>query len=237
MPFKKRYKRKRFNRKRQRAPYRKIVRVQRGLQLPAIYPFKRSTSITVGLNTSAPPEGWGVYGNNLYKNWGFSLAQLLDSTDFTQLFKYYKLKGVRLQLYFSNTNSTASQGPATNSPNQQILMWMDTNKDGADVAASGEEKTYLNSQTAKKKLCLRGGKPIDIFCSLRQQNMIYGGLANTDYSTIRPQWISTTEPATPHYGYKMMLQRVDGQPFTSGISNSQYLKIIQTIYFQCKKVE
>ena len=139
-------------------------------------------------------------------------------------------------MYFSNTNSNARDG--TSSPNQQILMWIDTNRDGADLGISGEEKTYLNSQTAKKRLCLRAdGRPIDIYMSLRQQDMVYGGVGNTDYATVRPQWISTTESTTPHFGHKMMLQRVDGQAFTSGITNSQYCKIIQTIYFQCKKVE
>jgi hypothetical protein len=226
-------KKRRFNRKRQRP--KRIAKIQRGLS-PAIYPFKRSISTTIGLNGTAPPEGWSTSGNNLYRNWGFSLAQLGDYSEFTDLFKYYKLKGVRLQMYFSNTNSTARDG--TSSPNQQILMWMDTNRDGADIAASGQESTYLTSQTAKKRLCLNTtGRPIDIYMSLRQQNMVYGGPANTDYTTVRPKWIATTEPTTPHYGYKMMLQRVDGQAFTSGITNSQYCKIIQTVYFQCKKVE
>lgn len=211
------------------------VRVQRGLA-PAIYPFKRSMSTTIGLNTTSLPEGWSASGNNLYRNWGFSLAQLGSYSEFTELFKYYKLCGVRVQMYFSNTNSNSKDGGA--SPNQQIIMWIDTNKDGADVAASGLEATYLNSQTAKKKLCLRTtGKPIDIFMPLRQQDIIYGGIGNNDYATVRPKWISTTEPTTPHFGYKMMLQRVDGQAFTSGLSNSQYCKIIQTLYFKCKKVE
>ena len=226
---KKKRTKKRVNRKRG------LVKVQRGMR-PAVYPFKRSLSVTIGLNSSSPPEGWSVSGNNLYKNWGFSLAQLGSHTEFTQLFKYYKLAGVRVQLYFSNTNSNARESGS--SPNQQIIMWMDTNKDGADLSASGLEATYLNSQTAKKRLCLKTtGKPIDIYMPLRQQSMIYGGVGNTDYATVRPKWISTTEPATPHFGYKMMLQRVDGQAFTSGISNSQYCKIIQTLYFKCRKVE
>ncbi len=212
-----------------------LVKLQRGLR-PAVYPFKRLISTTIGLNTSAPPEGWSVSGNNLYRNWGFFLAQLLDYTEFTNLFKYYKLKGVRVQIYFSNTNSNSRDG--TSAPNQQILCWMDTNRDGADVSQSGLEQTYLNSQTAKKKLCLNTtGRPLDVYMPLKQQNMIYGGVGNTDYTTSSPKWVSTTEPATPHYGYKMMLQRVDGQSFTSGLINSQYCKIIQTVYFQCRKVE
>ena len=227
----KRKPKKRVNRGKKRV----VAKIQRGLN-PAVYPFKRSTQVVIGLNTSSPPEGWSVSGNNLYKNWGFSLAQLNDYTEFTQLFKFYRLKGVRIQMYFSNTNSNSKDGGS--SPNQQCLLWIDTNRDGQDTASSGLEQTYLNSQTARKRLCLNTiGKPIDMYMRLRQQNMIYGGIGNTDYTTVSPKWIATTEPATPHYGHKTMLQRVDGQSFTSGISNSQFVKIIQTVYFECKKVE
>jgi hypothetical protein len=227
--------RKRNTRRRRTTKKKPFVKVQKGLS-PAIYPFKRTISQTIGLNTSAPPEGWSVSGNNLYKNWGFSLSMLLDNTDFTNLFKYYRLKGVRIQMYFSNTGSDAREGSVA--PNKQIIMWMDRNFDGQNTSSSGLEQTYLNSQTSKKRLCLRNnGKPLDIYMPLKQQGMTYGGVGNTDYVLQSPKFISTGEPATPHYGYKTMLQRVDGQAFTSGISNSQYVKIIQTIYFQCKKVE
>lgn len=223
--------RRRFNKKR-----RVYARVQRGLR-PAIYPFKRSQSVTIGLNTSSPPSGWNVNGNNLYRNWGLTLGELNDYSDFVNLFKYYRLKGVRIQMYFSNNVSLTEDGN-NNSPNQQILMWTDINQDGSNYAAAGLETTYLDSQTAKKRLCLKTtGKPIDIYMGLRQQNQIYGGPSNTDYTTVSPKWISTSEATTPHYGIKMMLQRVDGQAFTSGINNSQFVKIIQTVYFQCKKVE
>lgn len=226
-------------RRARRAPRRKNkagFKLQRSLS-PAIIPFKRSSSVTIGLNGATPPEGWSASGNNIYKNWGFSLAQLNDSTDFTNLFKYYRLKGVRLQMYFSNNVSTSEDGN-NNPSNNQMLMWIDTNKDGNDSATSGVETTYLDSQTAKKQLCLRtDGKPIDIYMPLMQQGMTYGGVANTDYALQKPKFIATTEPATPHFGFKMMLQRVDGQSFTSGMASSQYAKIITTMYLQCKKVE
>lgn len=235
MPYRKRRARKPAKKRRF---YKRRTRpvIQRGLR-PAIYPFKRSQAVVIGLNTSSPPTGWNVNGNNLYRNWGLTLGELPDHTDFVNLFKYYRLKGVRIQLYFSNTSSPTEDGN-NNSPNQQIMMWIDTNKDGSNFAAAGVENTYLSSQTAKKKLCIRAnGRPIDIYMPLMQQAQMYGGPSATDYTTQKPKWVSTSEATTPHYGLKMMLQRLDGQPFTSGINNSQYCKIIQTVYFQCKKVE
>jgi len=54
---------------------------------------------------------------------------------------------------------------------------------------------------------------------------------------MRPKFISTEQPDTPHWGYNMMLQRVDGSGFSDGHSNYQAVKILTTIYLECKKVE
>lgn len=238
MPYKKRYAKKPIRRNRKRFVKRKLMKPQRGLTSPSIHAFKRSITETIQLSTTAVPEGWYASGNNLYKNWGFSLSQLNSHQEFTDLFKYYKILGARVQLYFSNTGSNPTMGSNMYYPNSQILMHIDTNRDGNDSSTSGLEATYLNSQTAKKKLCLNSiGRPVDIYMSLRQQDMIYGGASNTDYATTKPKWIATTEPTTPHYGYKMMLQRVDGQQFQSITTNTQYVKVTTTLYFKCKKVE
>lgn len=218
-----------------------LAKIQRGFS-PSIHSFKRSISQIVQLNTASLPSGWSSSGNNLYKNWAFALSSLGTYTDFTDLFKYYRIKGARVQMYFSNTTSSVAQGGGAADfeyANSQVLMHIDTNRDGADLASSGLEETYLNSQTAKKRLCLNStGKPIDLYMSLRQASMINGtGPTSTDYATIKPKWISTTEPGCPHYGFKTMLQKVDGTTFANLSSNHQYVKIITTLYIQCKKVE
>lgn len=227
-------------RKRKLSNYKKkkqLMRPQRGMT-PSIHIFRRSVTQTISLDTTSVPEGWFASGNNLYKNWGFSLSSLGDWEEFKNLFKYYRIMGARVQMYFSNTNSVPTMGSNMYYSNSQVLLHYDSNRDGEDSSTSGLEMTYLNSQTAKKKLCLNTlGKPVDIYMPLRQQSMIYGGAANTDYATVRPKWIATTEPTTAHFGYKTMLQRVDGQSFGSLQTNKQAVKIVTTLYFQCKKVE
>lgn len=238
MPIRKTYRRKPRKYNKKRVVKRRLMRPQRGLTTPSIHAFKRSITQTIQLSTTAVPEGWYASGNNLYKNWGFSLSSLNSFQEFTDLFKYYKIAGCRLQLYFSNTGSNPTMGSNMYYPNSQILMHLDTNRDGEDSSTTGLEATYLNSQTAKKKLCLNStGRPIDIYMPLRQQSMVYGGATNTDYATVKPKWISTNESTTPHFGYKMMLQRVDGQAFSGLTTNTQYVKIVNTLYFKCKKVE
>lgn len=224
-------KKKRVNRKRQ---YGKPP--TRALGTPHIYQFKRTVAETLSLNNSVPPDGWTSNVNNLGKAFGWTLSAVNDYTDFTQLFKYYRLKGARVRMYFSNTTSVASDG--TNAPNNgQILMSIDRNLDG-NASNVALESAYLDSQTVKRKLCLRNdGKPVDIYMPLRQLTEMVNVSGTTTSTMTSPKWVGTEEFAVPHYGYNIMLQRIDGQPFSNGFSNNQYVKLLTTLYFECKKVE
>lgn len=208
----------------------------RALATPRPYLFKRTIAETLSLSNTAPPDGWTSTVNNLGKAFGWTLSAVNDYTDFTSLFKYYKLKGARVRMYFSNTTSVASDG--TNAPNNgQILMTIDRNMDG-DASGVATETKYLDSQTAKRKLCLRNdGKPIDIYMPLKQLTEIVNVSGTSTSTMTSPKWVGTDEFAVPHYGYNIMLQRIDGQPFSNGFSNSQYVKMLTTLYFECKKVE
>ena len=139
---------------------------------------------------------------------------------------------------FSNTNSGYGSGRNSDeSPNGQILMSIDRNLDG-DATNVATETHYLDSQTTKRKLCLRtDGKPIDIYMPLRQLTEIVNVSGTTTSAMVSPKWIGTEEYAVPHYGYNIMLQRVDGQGFSANVGNTQSIKMLTTLYFECKKVE
>lgn len=225
-----------------RRTYRKpryTVRAPRPLGTGAIHSFKQSFEQVIGINTTSPPSGWSVNGNNLYRSLKFKLTDLAQHGEFTDLFAMYRLKGVRMQMYFSNSvaESMSTTGSATTvSPNQQMLVWTDRNT--GTTTFTGDTDEMLNSQTAKKKLALRtDGRPLDIFMPVRVMENV-----EQDSTYIRPvpapkaRWIGTDYPSVEHYGLNMMIQRVDGQAFTSGITNSQYARIIYTLYFATKKV-
>ena len=175
MPFRTRPRRAKRARRRPKTNAQKkraIMRPQRGMS-SSVHIFRRSLEQTIQLSTTAVPEGWYASGNNLYKNWGFSLSSLGSFAEFTDLFKFYKISGARVQMYFSNTNSSPTMGDNIYNPNAQILLHIDTNRDGEDSSTSGLTATYLNSQTAKKKLCLNtNAKPIDMYMPLRQQSLM-----------------------------------------------------------------
>ncbi len=210
---------------------------RRALSAPRPYFFKRMLTHTATLTAS--DDFWVSQGANLGRAFAFSLSELQGDTDFSNLFKYYRLKGARVRIYFSNTGSmpVALSTGVVSTPNTQILVTIDRNMNGetSDVA---NEAHYLQSQTAKRIIALGGDrKPVDIYMPLKQGNLVYQTSSLTNNTLQNPKWLSTSNPDTPHWGYNVMLQRIDGENFTAGINNEQSVKILTTLYFQCKKVE
>lgn len=208
---------------------------RRALNAPRPYLFKRMLTHTATL--SQEDSFWVSQGSNLGKAFAFSLSELQGDTDFTNLFKYYRLKGARVRMYFSNTGSVPVVSGTKTFPNSQLLVTIDRNLNGetTDVA---NESHYLQSQTAKRLIALGGDrKPVDIYMPLKQGNLVYQTSSLTNNTLTNPKWLSTENPDTPHWGYNVMIQRVDGETFTSGFSDRQSVKILTTLYFQCKKVE
>jgi len=206
----------------------------RALSAPRPYLFKRTQALTVNLNPNDPY--WHTEGSNIGKAWAFSLSGLTDHSDFQDLFKYYRLKGCRLRMYFSNTGSNVSSN-SSKFANAQILVTIDRNLNGETTNVATEDH-YLQSQTAKRFIALGGDrKPVDIYMPLKQGNLVYQTPTTTSNTMMSPKYVSTETPDTPHWGFNMMLQKVDGSGFSDGHSNYQAVKIITTIYLECKKVE
>lgn len=212
----------------------------RPLGEPNTYQFKRTISEVETLISDN--SFWTSSGNNLGKAFSFALDSMTQKDDFKNLFKYYRLKGARVRMYFSNTGSVASSEQGTSVfPNTQLLVSIDRNVNG-ETGGVADENTYLQSQTVKRRLALGGDrKPIDIYMPLKQATEIYEAGSGTTTlprnALTYPKWIATENDLVPHFGYNIMCQRVDGQGFTSGFSNPQTVRILTTIYLECKKVE
>lgn len=226
------YKKKRNFKKKRRAPLYKKPRTFS----PGIYSFKRSTTEVVDLigteagwiaNTTTDQKGIG-------RQWAFKLSDLNDNSDFYNLFKYYRIKAVRVQMYFSNSITVGEE--ANRFPNSQIMVYTDINHNG-ETTGIANLNNYLDSQTSKRVIALgTDRKPIDMLMKVKQSNMVYKSTTDTDYTLQKPQWISTGERDTPHYGMNMFIGRVDGDDLSSGINNNQKVRFVYTYYIQCKKV-
>lgn len=231
------YTRKRFRR---RPRVRRRVRKPRKNSMPRVlrpkvHRFKRDIEETLILSGTVPPEGWSMDGSSrIYKNLAWALASVGESTDFQNLFRQYRIKGARMRFFFSNTASdhTAS----TSYSNSQLMVRMAPNQRG-----DGEtlDNAYWQSIQAKKyKLALNGGKPLDVYMPLKQKNEIFGSASvQTQYSMMKPKYVSTVASNVSHYGLNIAIERVDGQAFTTGSNNTQSCKVITTLYFEMRGVE
>lgn len=228
-----------YGKRRGRKPVNRRKRVYNKVARPfssSIHSFKRSRTEVVDL-TAGTGQGWTVStatGNQgIGKTFTFALSDLNDTADFTNLFKYYRIKAVRVQMYFSN--NITSQDEPSRFPNSQLMIYTDINQNGITTGNDVIEN-YLDSQTTKKTVAITSQrKPIDVLMRVKQANQIYGG-ATTDYTLQSPKWIGSEENGTPHYGMNMFIGRVDGDGLSAGFTNTQYVRFIYTYYIQVKKV-
>lgn len=224
--------------RRRRAPYSKPLSIvpRKPRMAPRVLQFQRKFSQDVVLNSLAPPTGWtsrSADGDEcLTLNYVFSLNQIPDYTNFTNLFDSYCIKGVRLQGYFTATVSQSSS-------QAQTMLFYCRDHLGQSTASDLTEEWFNQRPRSKKRVLLNAmGKPaFDIYMPLTQLANTYHSLTNTDYVMRRPRFISTNEVSTPHYGFNLRLARVDGNRWTHGTSN-QYptLKMFTTVYFQMRGI-
>lgn len=167
------------------------------------------------------------------------MTMLPNYAEFKALFAQYRLMAISQEYYFSDTGSVnISDGTYNNTGGKQILMHINPNAVGKDNALLLTEQFFLESQVAKKKVCLNGnGYPVKFYSKLTQLSQVYANeLAVTDYAKQRPKFVSTAEDNTEHYGQDIRLERVDGQPFSTGGTVYPRVKIITKVYLQCRQV-
>ncbi len=224
----------------------KLGKPSRGLR-QSTYLFKRQTTSVVQLNEVADGTGWFPSGDNgMYKQWVFNLDQLtgVGQTDFTSLFKQYKICACKVELSFNSTASVISSVDVSQSnvvAGAQLQVYTTPNRSGRyrDVSSNPLTETELmHTQAKTKRLALNGGHPLKYYMRVNQLGMIYVSPTDTDYSVQRPQFLSTGETGAEHYGLEMYVNRVDNLPLSSNLHGSgQTLRQTVTYYLAFKGVE
>ena len=232
------YKRKRApktNRRYKRKQIKKKAVIPRSMR-PLRYTFKRDLETTIQLNGSAAPDGWSNDGNfRIYTNLAWSLASLGATTDFTNLFRQYKINGARTRLFFSQTGS--SNSTTSNSSyftNSQILCRLATNQRG--TAEVLDNAYWFQRQAKKYKTALNGGRPIDLYMPLTILSEVASSTGTSNIMR-KPSYVSTANTNVVHHGLNIALERVDGQSFSDNQANYQYCKMITTLYLEFRGVE
>ncbi len=215
----------------------RLGKPSRGLR-QSTYMFKRRITQVVDLSTISN-SGWIKSSENaLYRQWVFKLADLDgggQTTDFTNLFRRYKINAVKVELAFSNTGSIPATNGSTPS-NYQLQVYTMGNRSGR-TEEDMTEQNFLNTQASSKRLALNGGKPLKYYMKLNQLAETYASITNTDYCVQKPRYVSTGETGCEHYGLNMLINRVDGEPLTTGITSPQHMRMTMTYYMSFKGVE
>lgn len=189
---------------------------------PATLPLVRDITHFVNTGQGALPTNWafgtaGTHYNTVQCNQKFHLSQLDATTEFTNLFKMYKLNCVIVTITpLHNT----SQGNGTHTSTQtyfggSILGYSERNVTG-ETLDTAIEQSYWDQRPSKKTISFVNGKPRSFKIYPKILSEIYLSEGNTQRVPKKSGWLPTTTlgQQIPHYGLNMQFSWMDpNMPF------------------------
>lgn len=225
MPPKRPYKKK-MNRKRN---YRKPRAVM--VSRPRVFAFKRQTETY--LDMTSPSDGWlTTLDNQIVKTFTFNLNDLPNHSEFVNLFAQYKLNYAVIEL-FPNVSAMTAGYVQTGGAASNFLCTVWRNTHGVPLTAAFTKDQLLEIQR-KRTFMMPTSKPTRFKMPLKQLSTMYASTLNSDYATVKPRYINTTEDTTQHYGINVAISRVDGTAFNSNAPNCL---VRNTVLLTCKQVK
>lgn len=220
----------------------RTARPRGGLRPQITYVNRR---VTESLNLTTVPttgtiDNWNVHSdyvaltpNAISRALAFKLSDLNNSSEFSNLFESYKITHVDLTVTPStqlgeSEGLNSSHGNASN-----LIVRYRTNRYGLTTA--GVSLMQWNEVQNQKIMYLNGSKPLFMRIWLNQASEIYSSAVNTDYGAQRPEFISTTEVDTPHYGSAIRIEMIDGTQPLSG--NGISLRFDFNVHIQLKGIK
>ena len=222
---------------------RQKFRFQKGLSR-SIIPFTRERETYFHLsdltgNTTAP------FSNFTHTNDGgvvgqinIRLSDFPSSSDFTNLFRQYKLNYIKITLIPSANTVLPGEARDEGGPhsNNQVLIRTMLNRTGIAVGAGNTIAEWSQIQ-AKKQWVLARDKPTVITCKLSQlvptANAADDNLVD---SVVKPRYISTNFTSAVHYGLNIRFDSLNGNPLSQTDHIWPQFRIIAKCYFTCKRV-
>ena len=179
--------------------------------------FNLGTNFAVG--TNSPDFGGGF---QFPVSASFSLKDVIDYTDFTDLFDRYKITKVVLKIMYQTNIGVGSNG---------ILPVMNYTFDCDDADLPVNQQDVTRKGYVKTKI-LNANRPFSWVCKPRISKQVYDGL-NAAYMSERPCWLDCTNPDVPHFAFKAWLRNC---PIGTVENNSQFAQItIQPVYYLALK--
>lgn len=249
------YMRKKKQVNRSRYPAQKF-RFSKGLSR-SIVPFTRERETYFRLE-DLTGTGTSPFGNFVHTTDGGVVGQIAikltdypSSSDFTNLFRQYKLNYMKIILVPSATQTQTGNATGTGvyDYNKQVMVRTKLNRTGIAIGAGNTISEWSQVQ-AKKQWVLAREKATIITCRLSQLGVAQsGGLpvesatAQTEWTVMKPKYISTNNPQVTHFGLDIRFDSVDGTSLNQGLDSEGKqirifpdFRIISKVYFTCKGV-
>ena len=241
MPYRKKtYRRKKRTYRKRTGAYKPRMGLSR-----QIIPFTREKETYFRLNdltgnSSSPFENF-VHTNDggVVGRISLMLNQLPQYSEFTNLFRQYKLTGMKIIFYPAANTTVAGSARDEGGPyaNNNILIRVMKNYTGIPMASGNEIHEWSQIQ-AKKQWILATNKPSSIYCPLVQLTDVR---ANEDSSTneqviSRPKFCSTNDPNVVHQSLNIRFDSLNGTALQQTDRIWPEFRIVCKYYFRCKGV-
>lgn len=234
MPLK-RYPRRKLNRRKPRRPVpytgKRAAMVRAGMvhkSIPSVsHVFKRKCGpVQITNSGSTAPQitttcnGWQIGGfsasafgttTQFGLSANFQLQDVIESTDFTQLFDRYKIVGIKLKFMYQQTTS-ANSGVVSN---VHPIMDMSFDGDDSDLPVS---QTAVQVKGFSKTHLLNSNRPFKTYWTPRVDKVVYTSGISTAYTSERSCWLDCNSPQVQHYGMKAW---ITSWPFDTNLIGTQ----------------
>ena len=162
-----------------------------------------------------------------YTLW-FTLDDVSNFTEFTNLFDQYRITGVELEfLYSGQTTATSAAGLGISMASMpQLLICTDNDDSNAPVG----ESTIAEHDTAKT-IIMDGRVHKYRVPFPKVATAVYNGLITTAYGATGGKWLDCSNTAVPHYGVKFWMK---GFPVTNQ-NGAAAISIRKKYFIECKE--
>lgn len=214
----------------------------------SVIPFTREKETYCRLDTLAGlDDGAGTYLSMVRTNDGgvagrvrIRLNNLPNSSEFTNLFKEYKLNYLKLTFYpAGNVAGTRVDERDGASPgNKNILIRTTLNRTN-EVPDATDSIDHWSQIQAKKQWLLVQDRPTTITMKLNQLSKVQAGAVNgySTHSVSKPQYISTNNADVNHYGITLRFDSLDGTAIDAANGDIwPKFRVVSKAYFTCKGV-
>lgn len=185
---------------------------------PAILPLVRDITHFVNTDYGALPTDWaygtaGSHYNTLQCNQKFKLSMLADTTEFSNLFKQYKINCVIVTitpLHDSNHANGAGSALGPTYYGANVLCYSERNVTGASLDTAIEQD-YWDQRPSKKTINIYSGRPRSFKIYPRILSELYLSAGNTEPTPRKSGWLPTSAlgKEIPHFGLNMQFSWVD----------------------------